>query len=112
VLEPAITSAGMTAHDIRALLRSDAWRSRFPEQPIVFLWEFSQSDGTIRFGTSDIAKIFNIQNHHVSSIRHKVHLKKKSPYRPLTLDSHQEEMLFTPFKTILILGIMLLNAKY
>jgi hypothetical protein len=72
VLEPALTSAGMTAQGIRAPLRSDAWRhldSR--NSQLVFLWEISQSDGTIRFGTSDIAKIFNIQDHHISSIRHK-----------------------------------------
>jgi hypothetical protein len=92
MLEPALTSARITAQDIRALMRSDAWRDLDSRNSqVVFLWEFSRSDGTIRFGTSDIAKIFNIQNHHVSSIRHKAYLKKKPPYRPTTLDSHQEE---------------------
>jgi hypothetical protein len=92
VLEPALTSAGMIAQDIRALPRSDAWRDLDSRNSrVVFLWEFSQSDGTIRFGTSDIAKIFNIQDHHVSSIHLKAHLKKKPPYRSPTLDSHQEE---------------------
>jgi hypothetical protein len=77
----------MTAQDIRALLRSDAWRNLDSRNSqVVFLWEFSQSDGTIRFGTLDIAKIFNIQDHHISSIRHKAHLKKKPPYRPPALD--------------------------
>jgi hypothetical protein len=92
VLEPALTSAGMTAQGIRTLMRSDAWRdldSR--DSQVVFLWHFSQSDETIRFGISDIAKIFNIQYHHVSLIRRKAHLKKKHSDRPLTLDSHQEE---------------------
>jgi hypothetical protein len=91
VVEPVLTSAGMAAHDIRAVLRSDRSRdldSRNSE--VVFLWEFSQSDGTIQVGTSDHAKIFNSQDHHVSSIRHKAHLKKKVPYRPPALDSHQE----------------------
>jgi hypothetical protein len=92
VLEPAITSAGMTAQNIRALLRSNAWRDLDSRNnQAVFLWEFSQSDGTIRFVTSDIEKIFNIQDHHVSSIRHKAYPKKKPPYRLPTLDSHQEE---------------------
>jgi hypothetical protein len=92
VLEPALTSAGMTAHDIRALLRSDAWRdldSRNSE--VVVLWDFSQSDGISQLGTSDIAKTFNSQGDHVSSIRPKAHPKKKLPYRPPALDSHQEE---------------------
>jgi hypothetical protein len=92
VPEPALTSSGTTVQDIRALLRSDAWRNLDSRNSqVVFLWEFSQSDGTIRFGTSDIAKIFSIQRHHVSSIRHKAHLKKRPPHRPPTLDSHQEE---------------------
>jgi hypothetical protein len=92
VREPALTSDGMTAHDIRTLLRSDAWRDLDTRNSqVVFLWEFSQSDGTIQLPTSDIAKIINIQDHHVSSIRHKAQLKKKTPYRPPTLDSHQEE---------------------
>jgi hypothetical protein len=91
VLEPALTSAGRTAQDIRRLLRSDARRDLDSRNSqVVFLWEFSQSDGTIRFDTSDIAKIFNIQDHHASSIRHKGHLKKKPPFRQPTLDSHQE----------------------
>jgi hypothetical protein len=61
VLEPALTSAGMTAQDIQSLLRSDAWRDLDSRNSqVVFLWEFSQSDGTIRFDTSDIAKTFNI----------------------------------------------------
>jgi hypothetical protein len=92
VLKPALTSAGMIAQDIRSLLRSDAWRDLDSRNShFVFLWEFSQSIGTIQFDTSDIAKIFNIQDHHVSSIRHKAHLKKKTPYRPPILESHQEE---------------------
>jgi hypothetical protein len=91
-LELALISVGMTAQDIRAPLRSDAWRDLDSRNSqVVFLWEFSQSDGTVRFGTSDIEKIFNIQDHHVSSIHQKAYLKKKSPYRPTTLDSHQEE---------------------
>jgi hypothetical protein len=73
-------------------LRSDAWRDLDSRNSqVVFFWEFSQSDRTIRFGTSDIAKIFDIQEHHVSSIRHKAHLKKKPLCRPPTLYSHQEE---------------------
>jgi hypothetical protein len=103
----------MTTQDIRALLRSEAWRDLDSRNSqVVFLWEFSQSDGTIRFGTSDIAKIFNIQNHHVSSIRHKAHLKKNFPLVHLPLTHIKKKMSFTSFKMVLILGIMLLNARY
>jgi hypothetical protein len=69
----------MTAHNIRALRQGDAWRDLDSwNSQVVFLWEFSQSHGTIRFSASDIAKIFNIQDHHVSSIHHTAHLKKTS----------------------------------
>jgi hypothetical protein len=103
----------MTAQDIRALLRSDASRdfdSR--NSQVVFLWAFPQSDGTIRFGTSDIAKIFNIQDHYISSIRHKRHLNKNLPIVHPPLTHIKKKMSFISFKTVLILGIMLLNARY
>jgi hypothetical protein len=113
VLEPALTSAGMTAQYIRALLRSDAWRDLDSRNSrVVFLWDFSQSDGTFRFGILDIAKIFNIQDRHISSIRHKAHLKKNILIVNPPLTHIEKKMSFTSFKMVLILGIILLNERY
>jgi hypothetical protein len=100
VLDSALTSAGMAAQDIRALLRRDAWRGPDSRNSqVIFFWAFSQSDGTIRFGTSDIAEIFNIQDHHVSSIRHKGYLKKKLTIVHRSLTHIKTKMSFTSFKT-------------
>jgi hypothetical protein len=103
----------MTALYICALLRSGTWRDLDSRNSqVVFLWEFSQSDGIIPFGTSDIPKIFNIQGQHVSSIRHKTHLKKNLFIVHPPLTHIKKKMSFTSFKTVLILGIMLVNARY
>jgi hypothetical protein len=75
VLESPLTSARKTAQDIPALLPSDAWGDLDSRNSqVVCHWEFSQSNGTIHLSTFDLTKTFNIQDHHVSSIRHKARL--------------------------------------
>jgi hypothetical protein len=48
--------------------------------------EFCQINGSTRFDSRDIGIIFNIREHHVRSIRDKVLIMKKVPYRLLALE--------------------------
>jgi uncharacterized protein YfbU (UPF0304 family) len=81
----------MTTQDVRAMLRISEWQTlESRNTQVVFLCEFGETDATYMQSTDDIARIFNIIVNNVHQIRHKAHLKQKSPHRPLTLDAEQE----------------------
>jgi hypothetical protein len=91
LLERALYSSGMTAHDSRALLRSCEWQALTSRNSqIVFLSEFAETDSASRLRTDDIAMIFSVSADNVRQIRHRARMKKKESHRPLAPDPDQE----------------------
>jgi DNA-directed RNA polymerase sigma subunit (sigma70/sigma32) len=75
-LEPALYSRGMTAQDVRALLRSSKWQAlEFRNNQVIFLCEFAETNTTSTLSTEDIANIFNIRADNVRQIRHRACVK-------------------------------------
>jgi hypothetical protein len=113
VLEPAITSTGMTAQVFRALLPSEHGAISIPGTAKSFSsGNFLNMMEPFDLAPLIFAKIINIQDHHLASIHHKAHLKKNLPIVHPPLTHIKKKISFTSFKTVLILGIMLLNASY
>jgi hypothetical protein len=79
------------AQNVRAVLSSSESQAfESSNNQGVFLGEFAETDTMSTLSTKDIAKIFNIPADIVRQIRHRAHVKQKSPHRFLTRDPEQE----------------------
>jgi hypothetical protein len=72
VLEPALHFSGMTAQDVRTVLRNSEWQAlASSNNQVVFLLELTETETATPLSTDDIATIFNIQANHVRQIRYR-----------------------------------------
>lgn len=93
-LRPRLANTPMTAQDIRALMRNEAWNAiDARNSQIVFLISFAESECGISLDNRTLADIFQLTPPRVHQIRCKAALKPKVDHRPLTLTSDQEEAI-------------------
>jgi hypothetical protein len=89
-IERALCSIGVTAQDVRALLRSDdryALHSR--NEQLVLFDEFVKREYSRSLTSDVLGQAFGIEPSHIRKILSKAEKKSKSPYRPVALNEDQ-----------------------
>jgi hypothetical protein len=89
-IERAPCNTGVTAQDVRALLRSDDWCALHSRnEQLVFFYEFGKTEYS-RSQTSEVlGQASGIETSHVKKMRSKAEKNPKSPYRPAALNEDQ-----------------------
>jgi hypothetical protein len=89
-IERALCNTGVTAQDVRALLRSDDWcalHSR--KKQLVAFYEFVKTEYSRSLTSEVLGQVFGIEPSQVRKIRSKAEKKPTSPYRPAALNEDQ-----------------------
>jgi hypothetical protein len=89
-IERAICSTGITAQDVRVLLRSDDWCALHSRnEQLVFFYEFVKTEYSRSLASEALGQAFGIEPSHVRKICLKAEKKPKPPYRPDALNEDQ-----------------------
>jgi hypothetical protein len=89
-IERALYATGVPAHDIRAMLRCDAWRTlESRNEQVVFFHDFVKTECGITLPADVLGRAFGIEASHVRKLRSKAGKTPKPPYRPPALDQDQ-----------------------
>jgi hypothetical protein len=77
-LEPRVDETGISAQDIRTLLRSEECRaSASQNQQVVFIHDFAQIECGVTLSAAQIGKVFRIEAEQVCKIRWRAGSKGK-----------------------------------
>jgi hypothetical protein len=99
-IEPRISITGLSAQDIRALLRADEWcalESR--NEQVVFLYDVARSEYSTSLPAVIIGQVFEIHEAHVWKIRSKAQKTARPGHRLFVLSSEQEDSGFFSLPT-------------
>jgi integrase len=89
-IERALCNTGVTAQDVRALVRSDDWCALHSHnEQLVFFYEFVKMEYSRPLTSEVLGHEFGIEPSHVRKIRSKAEKKPKPPYRPAALNEDQ-----------------------
>jgi hypothetical protein len=89
-IERSLCNTGVTAQDVRALLRSDDWGAlHSSNEQLVFFYEFVKTVYSRSLTSEVLGQAFGNEPFHVRKIRSKAEKKPKSPYRPAAFNEDQ-----------------------
>jgi hypothetical protein len=89
-IEPGLHTIGLSAQDIRALLRCNNWcASESRNQQVVVICDFVKRECNRKLSVDVLGHVFGMSPSHIRKIRSKAQNKPKSPYRPGALDEDQ-----------------------
>jgi hypothetical protein len=98
-IKPYLSITGLSAQDIRALLRADEWCALKPQnQQIVFLYDFARSECPISLPAAIVGQVFEIHEAHIWKIRSKVQKTAQPGHCLFALSSEQEGAIVTLIK--------------
>jgi hypothetical protein len=99
-IEPQLQYTGLSAQDIRSLLRQDEWRAiDSRNQQLLFLCDFAQEECGITLSAAIVARVFAIEASQVWKVRSKAKKQQKLPHRPPALLPDQEDALVALIET-------------
>jgi hypothetical protein len=93
-IKPSLLITGLSAQDIRALLRADEWcalESR--NHQVVFLYDFARSECSMSLPAAITEQVFKIHEAHVWKMRSKAQKTTRPGHRPFELSSEQEDAI-------------------
>jgi hypothetical protein len=86
-IERALCNTGVTAQDVRALLRSDDWCALHSRNgKLLFFYEFVKTEYSRSLTSEALGQAFAIEPSHVRKIHSKAEKKPKPPYRLAALN--------------------------
>jgi hypothetical protein len=89
-IERALCNTGVSAQDIRALLRSDDWRAlQSRNQQVAVFHDFIETECGETLTANVLGQAFGLEASHVRKIRSKAVKKPKLPQRPFALDEDE-----------------------
>jgi hypothetical protein len=93
-IEHCLSITGLSAQDIRALLRAAEWcalQSR--NQRVLFLYDYARSECSTSLPAAIMGQVFEIHEAHVWKTRSKAQKTARPGHRPFALSSEQEDAI-------------------
>jgi hypothetical protein len=84
-------ATGVSAHDIRSMLRSEEWRaSQSRNRQLLFIGAFFKGEGCMAVTAAAIGETSMIEGSHIHKMRSKAQTKPKAAHGPLALTEYEE----------------------